>query len=152
MTSRLTGRKFAITYTVWCLDVWGHGPSECSSSFNCPCVGQDDDGNEIHDPDQFNHGECDAEFTVNDRSKCGEIVVEADEDEHNVGTPHAFTSHHPEDKDIVQALIDEGLLQPHITAKDVDIEGESDDTLFLESSDDGRPLFQLEFESSIAIP
>ncbi len=152
MASRLTGRKFTITYTVKCLDVWGHGPSECSSSFNCPCVGQDEDGNEIHDPDQFNHGECDAEFTVNNMSPCGTIEVEADEEEHNVGTPHAFKSHHPEDNAIVQALIDEGLFKAQVTAKDVQIEGESDGTLFLESSDEGRPLFHLDFESSIAIP
>lgn len=152
MASRPTGRKFIITYTVKCLDVWGHGSDECSSSLDCPCVGQDDDGNDVHDPDQFNHGECDAEYTVNNLWACGTIDVEGAEEEHNVGTPHAFASHHPEDADIVQALIDVGMLKSHVTAKDVEIEGESDGTLFLESSDDGRPLFHLDFESAIAIP
>jgi len=152
VAERPTGRKFTITYTVVCLDVWGHGPDQCSTDLDCPCVGQDDEGNDIHDPDQFNHGECDAEYTVNNMHRCGSIEVEAAETEYNVGTSHAFTSHHPEDADLVQALIDSGHFKPTVTPDMVEIEGESDGTLYLESSKDGEPLFHLEFEHAVAIP
>jgi len=152
MAERLTGRKFVITYTVICLDVWGHGPDECSSASDCPCVGQDDDGEDVHDPDKFNQGECDAEYTVNNMHRCGSIEVEADEVEYNIGSSHAFTSHAPDDDAIVQALIDNGHFKPSVKPNDVEFEGEWDATLFLESTKDGEPLFHLEYESSIAVP
>jgi len=152
MATRLTGRKFIVRYTVWCLDVLGHGPDECSSAYNCPCVGTDDDGEEIHDPDEFNHGECDVGFEVNDRNRCGEIEVEVDEEEYNAGTPQAFTGHSPDDDDIVQSLINAGLLKPNVTSKDVEIDGDSDEHLAVDDASDGRPLFQLEYESSVLIP
>jgi hypothetical protein len=127
MAERKTGKQYTITYIVWCLDVVG-GPPE--------------------DPDDDNE---DWGYEVNDRRRCGEIEVEADETEYNVGTAHAFVSHHPTDEAIVQSLIDNGLFKSSVTPDMVDIDGESDEVLDLESTKDGEPLFQLEFESSVLV-
>jgi hypothetical protein len=62
---------------------------------------------------------------VNDRYRCGAIEVNGSDD-----------------KTIVQALIDAAYLKPD--ALDcIDIDGD-EDTLFLEDSQTGEPVFQLE--------
>jgi len=151
MPHALTGRKFIVTYRVRCLDVHGHGPDECGSEYGCPCVGIDPaTGEEIHDPEQFNDGECDAEYTVNNSYDCGSIEVEADEEEYTGARGmQIFAQQNPEYDDIVRALVDGGFLKPNVKPNDVTIDGESDGLLMIDDATDGEPLFQLNWESSV---
>jgi len=142
-------QKSTITYTVWNLDVWGHGPDECEDSLGCPCMADDPDheGQRIHDPDAH---ECDAGYDVNDRCRVGTVEVQTDETV-NYTHPTASVGWYPSDGAIVRALIDAGYLKDACTASDVDIDGESDGLLMLDESQDGRPLFQLEYKSETAV-
>ena len=84
-------------------------------------------------------------FTVNDRFRAGSIEVEVDEIEISPGRTHIT----PTNKDIVETLIDDGYLKQHVSASMIEFNGVSDETLYLESTSDGEPLFQLEWVSTV---
>lgn len=109
-------------YTVWSLDVWGHGHDECES-WGC-------DGN------------CEG-FTVNDRGRCGTVTVRAQGFACNIGTEHEFVSFVPTTLEIKTALVEAGHLNDQA---DIEIDGE--DVIEVNAADNGRPLFQLERSSS----
>ena len=117
-----------------------------------PCQGCEGTGKE-HDANR-----CECSYAVNDRSKVGTVEVTTDEGAtHNTdlrgqlatnGTPLMFTSWHASDAAITRALIEGGYLKDHVTAEELTIDGEEDCSLSVDDATDGRPIFQLEFESS----
>jgi len=151
----MTSTKSVLTYRVWSYDVWGHAAKDCCKAYGCPCVVEcwDCDGSPtslepcdecgtagvVHDTEDH---ECDAGWEINDRFPIGHIEVETD----GKSTYRSEVSWHCSNEAIVKALIDAGFLKAHVRSSDIDFDGDED--LFLERSDDGCPLFQLEFEKS----
>lgn len=132
-------------FNVYGLDVWGHAPEDCKSSLGCKCVHDDEDGNEVHDPDGLGV-ECDAEFTINDRWKLGEIEIEVAGTKFNVGTPHEFVSYGASDERIVEALVDGAWLKESITLDHVEIDDPSCDgeDMIVRSKRNGKPILEVE--------
>jgi hypothetical protein len=162
-----------ITYRVFTLDVWGHSSEECEPGLGCPCcvpcptTGADktaalDESNPkrqgwIHSPDDKGE-ECDGEYIVNDRCNVGSIEVETDfgatynttpEDRRNGWT---FTVWNASDEALVATLIEGSFLADHVKAEDLEFNGEQDDLLTIDRAKDGRPLLQLEYDSSHLLP
>jgi hypothetical protein len=81
--------------------------------------------------------DCDG-WTVNDRRRAGVVGVRTDRQSKS-GEWHASNVA------ITRGLVDDSYLQPRVTSKDLSIEGEDDGVLFVEASDTGEPLFQLEY-------
>jgi hypothetical protein len=81
--------------------------------------------------------DCDG-WTVNDRRRAGVVGVRTDR-ESKSGEWHASNAA------ITRGLVDDSYLQSRVTSKDLNIEGEDDGVLFVEASDTGEPLFQLEY-------
>jgi hypothetical protein len=156
-----------ITYTVWSLDVWGHSPGDCDPTLGCSCAHSCENcagTGECNDPDCEHGGcndpecngsgwvhdddRCDCSYSVNNRCRVGTIEVFTDEDNvYNVGTSSEFRSCHASDVALTRALIDGGFLKDHVTAEDLEFDGEEDYSLTVDDAKDGRPIFQLEFES-----
>lgn len=167
-----------LTYTVWSLEVWGQSSEDCE--VGCPCMVEcmgpsvDDDspiceacqgsegtigqgcpeGNYVHDASC----DCDAEYSVNDRCKIGTLEVTTDEGATYNTLPSdraaglTFTSWHVSDTAMTQALKEFGYLKDSVTSDDLEIDGEEDCSLYVNASKDGRPEFQLEFESAREAP
>lgn len=110
-------------YRVVSLDVWGHGPED-HDKYDC-------------------EGECEG-YTVNDAHYCGEIEVETETTIYNVGSPQEFACEAPTDAAILKVLIEGQYLTPDCTEDVIEIDGESDYTLYLNRKEDGRPLLQIE--------
>lgn len=153
-----TGDKQTQKFTVWSLDVLGHSPDECDSTLGCPCVidcgdcdgdGCDvcEDTGRLHDDDGSIQHECDAEFTVNDRCRVGTLEIKASGTRYNVGTEHEFISYSPTDEEIVNALKEADYLKETVKTEDVEIDGESEYSMYVNEASYGRPLFQLERET-----
>jgi hypothetical protein len=131
--------KKTLTYTVWSLDVLGHGSAECCKSYDCSCLNEDG----THDESK----ECDAGYEVNDRSRWGTIEVEVEGETFNAGTPQEFVSYAPTDEELVTALINVGFLTEE-AKETVESDGTGDETDYhLEDSETGRPLCQLELKA-----
>lgn len=130
------------TYRVWGLDVWGHAGENCEEPHDDDCSALAED----MPCDCNRHDQCDG-FTVNDRSKLGTVTLVVQGVRYNAGTPQEFTSYVATDAQLVQALKDADYLADHVKVSDLDIDGESDFTLYVDRESDGRPLLQLERET-----
>ena len=85
-------------------------------------------------------------FEINDRS-CFARAVEfpTTHKVYNQGTEQEFSDDWPTDKQIIETLKEIGYLADHVTTNDVDIDGEPDFSFYLEDSQSGFPLCQLEY-------
>ena len=136
--SELSGRTRVRKYTVWSLDVWGHGPDECDEH-KCDCMIADGE----HDD-----GACECHWDVNDRCRVGEIEVTEQGTLHNVGTPHQFESFSATDTEIIEALLPEYLRG---AAENFEIDDPSCDGFSLYVNlISGEPLLELESVSGDA--
>ena len=84
-------------------------------------------------------------FDVNDRS-CYERGVEfpTTHNVYNKGTEAEFSHNYPSDQQILETLQEIGFLKDRCTLADITIDGESDNTMYLEDSKTGFPICQLE--------
>lgn len=152
--SKPTGTFKTLVFRVWGLDVWGHAADDCEVEHEKDCceaasdsfvLGEDDDGaKDACDCDR--HEQCDG-YTVNDRTKFGTIEVRAEGQRWNVGTPQEFTSFHPTDKAVIDALIAALYLEIGCTEETIEIDGDWDFSLAVDRKSDGRPLLQIEREA-----
>ena len=106
-------------FTVWNLDVLGHGPAE-HDEYDCD-------------------GECDG-YQVNDRCRCGIITIKAEGTKYNVGTEHEFVSFSPNDQTIIDTLVTCGFLNP---GHEFEVDDAGEDNYYV-CAMDGCPLFELE--------
>ena len=85
-------------------------------------------------------------FDVNNRS-CFQRDVEfpTTHKVYNEGTDWEFSDDWPTDEQIVQTLIDIGFLNSNVVVIDLTIDGESDNSLYIDQEDNGFPICQLEY-------
>lgn len=146
-----SGRTRVRKYTVWSLDVWGHGSDTCTDH-DCPCVVTCDEHGADEPAKQHDENSCECHFDVNDRCRVGEVEVTEHGELHNVGTPHQFESFSATNEQIIQALIEGDYLRA--PPKDADVEPyEIDDpscdgeSFYIQLAGSGEPLLQLESEN-----
>ncbi len=138
--------KCNITYTVRSLDVLGHSANECKD-YDCPC--NDLSSGRYHHNDRI----CQCDYQVNDSSSVGTIEIETDEGAtYNIDLPeHTFTSWWISNEAILKSLIDNGFLKEGVILDKIEIGGTVDEDLTIDQKDNGKPIFQLEFESKVDI-
>ena len=166
-----SGRTRVRKYTVWSLDVWGHGSDECTDHDCRPCVTrpttcpdcehegpheENDDGSVLccvacgthfdvsELPREHDDDKCQCHWEVNDRSRCGEVEVTETGTLFNVGTPQQFESFSATDTEIIEALLPEYLRG---SAENFEIDDPSCDgfSMYVQLVS-GEPLLQLESE------
>jgi len=84
-------------------------------------------------------------YDVNDRS-CfpGAVEFPTTHEVYNEGTEHEFSDDWPSDIQILETLQEIGFFNDSCTLDKIDIEGESEFNLYIDSSRDGYPVCQLE--------
>jgi hypothetical protein len=81
--------------------------------------------------------DCDG-WTVNNRRQVGVVSVRTDRQSKS-------GEWHTSNAAITRGLVEDDYLQSWVTAKNLSIEGEDDGVLFIEDSDTGEPVLQLEY-------
>ena len=89
-------------------------------------------------------GNAESGWWVNDRSCLDrDFVIPSTIKTYNEGTPGEFTDDLPSNAEIVAALIDGGELTAKTTVDDLTIDGDGE-SFFIEETDNGFPIFQLQ--------
>ena len=85
-------------------------------------------------------------FGVNDRS-CYRRGVEfpTTHNVYNAGTENEFSNDWPSDQQILETLQEIGFLNDRCALADITIDGESEYTMYIEESETGFPICQLEY-------
>jgi hypothetical protein len=79
------------------------------------------------------------EWTVNDRSRAGSVSVRTDRQ-------NKSGSWDISNRSLIRALIEGHYLEPGLSTREVEIDGEDDGVLFVDSAMNGFPVLQLEYE------
>lgn len=75
-------------------------------------------------------------FEVNDRSRCGTVVIRCRKKVHNEGTPQAFVAYDPTDRQLSRA----------VGVKGVEWDGVTDEGFYASARSNGKPICELVYE------
>lgn len=127
-----------ITYIVYSLDVWGHGPKDCKIHI-CSCINKLDGSHELD--------MCDCCYQVDTRTRIGELEVITDKQYEGFETDIDWGV---SDEELINKMKQQGFMSNVIVDR-IDVDGEDEDKLYIHRARDGYPLFELEFEKAVVI-